>query len=110
VTRSPNLGVGERLEGGFFFSSCVFGVDSGLSSVHLDTGLSMQVLFEGGKGFVFLLTNGKAQSALLLFLLSLEGGKEFFFFILPYLPRCLHGVPSKFLACCHMFPKFTMCS
>ncbi len=102
MTRSPNLGVGERLEGGFFFSSCVFGVDSGLSSVHLDTGLSMQVLFEGGKGFVFLLTNGKAQGALLLFLLGLEGAKDFFilFFIFPYLPRCLHGVPSKFLTCC----------
>jgi hypothetical protein len=54
-------------------------VDSGLSSVHLDTGLSMQVLFEAGGGFVFLSANGKGQGALFLFLLSLEGGKDFFF-------------------------------
>jgi hypothetical protein len=31
-----------------------------------------------GGGFIFLLTNGKAQGALLLFLLSLGGGKDFF--------------------------------
>jgi hypothetical protein len=58
VTRSPNLGVGGRLEGRFFFQA-IFGVDSGLSSVHLDTGLSMQVLFGGQGGFVFLSANGK---------------------------------------------------
>jgi hypothetical protein len=35
VSKSPNLGGGGRLEGRFFFQA-VFGVDSGLSSVHLD--------------------------------------------------------------------------
>ncbi len=35
----------------------------------------MQVLFgRGGGGFIFLSANGKAQGALLLFLLSLGGG------------------------------------
>ncbi len=59
MTRSPNSGVGGRLEGRSFLA--VFGEDSGLSSVHLDIGLSMQVLFWGGGGFVFLSANGKAQ-------------------------------------------------
>jgi hypothetical protein len=55
----------------------------------------MHVLFGEGGGFVFLSANGKAQGALLL---SLEGGKGFFFFfILPRFPMCSHGVPSKFL-------------
>jgi len=40
---------GVRLEGRFFFQA-VFGVESGLSSVYLDSGLSMQVLL--GKGVV----------------------------------------------------------
>ncbi len=80
MTRSPNLGVRGRLEGRFFLQE-LFGVDSALSSVqvHLDTGLSMQLLFGGRGGIVFLLTNGKAEGALLLFLLSLEGGKDFYF-------------------------------
>ncbi len=43
---SPNLGVGERLEGKFF-SQAVFGVDSGPSNVHLDIGFFVQVLFWG---------------------------------------------------------------
>ncbi len=104
MSRSPNLGGGGRLEGRFFCQA-VFGVDSGLSSVHLDTGLSMQVLFEGGGGFVFLSANGKGQGALFLFLLSLEGGKDFFFFILLYLLMCSHGVPSKVLMCCQYVPQ-----
>jgi len=92
VTRSPNLGVGGR-----FSFQAVFGVDRGLSSVHLDTGLSIQVLFGGGGGFVLLSANGNAQGALLL---SLEGGKDFYFilfFILPCFPLRSHAVPSKFL-------------
>jgi hypothetical protein len=92
---SPNLGVGGRLEGRFFFQA-IFSVHSGLSSVHLNTGLSMQLLSWGGGGFFFLSGNGKAQGASLLFLLSLEGGKDFFF-ILPCFPMCPHGVPSTFL-------------
>jgi hypothetical protein len=65
------LGVGGR-----FSFQAVFGVDRGLSSVHLDTGLSIQVLFGGGGGFVFLSANGNAQGALLL---SLEAGRIFYF-------------------------------
>ncbi len=42
-------------------------------------------------GFIFLSTNGKAQGALLLFLLSL-GGKKDFFSIFPYFPMCYHDV------------------
>ncbi len=66
-----------RLEvGGEVFFQAVFGVESGLSRVHLDTGLSMQVLFGtavggGGRGgFIFLSGNRRAEGALLLFLLS----------------------------------------
>ncbi len=73
--------------GGFIFQ-VVFGVESGLS---------MQVLFGrvGGR-FTFLSANGKAQGALLLFLLSLGDVKDFFS-IFPCFPMCSHGVPSKFL-------------
>jgi hypothetical protein len=50
----------------------------------------------GGGRFIFLSANGKAQDALLLFLLSLGGEKDFFS-IFPCFPMCFHGVPSKFL-------------
>jgi hypothetical protein len=50
----------------------------------------------GGGGFIFLSANGKAQGALLLFLLSLGGEKDFFS-IFPCFPMCSHSVPSKFL-------------
>jgi len=53
--------------GGFFFKM--------YSVWRVESGLSMQVLFgRGGGGFIFLSANGKAQGALLLFLLSLRGG------------------------------------
>jgi len=45
----------------------------------VDNGLSVQVLFGcRGGGFIFLSANGKAQGALLLFLLSLGGEKDIF--------------------------------
>jgi hypothetical protein len=47
VTRFPNLGVGGRLEGRFFFQA-VFGVDSGLSSVHLDMDFPCKFFLGGG--------------------------------------------------------------
>jgi hypothetical protein len=92
-------GGGGRLEGRFFFSSCIWcgGCGEWTVHVHLDSGLSMQVLFgRGGGGFIFLSTNGKAQGALLLFLLSLGGGRDFFS-IFPCFSMCSHTVPSKFL-------------
>jgi hypothetical protein len=55
-------------------------VESGLSSVHLDTGhWTFHASFIGGDGgeggrFIFLSANRKGQSALLLFLLSFGGG------------------------------------
>jgi len=61
--------------GGFFFL-VVFGVENGLSSVHLDTRHStFHASFIGGGGgegggFIFLSTNRKGPGALLLFLLS----------------------------------------
>jgi len=78
----------ERLEGRFFFSSCI-GVESGLSSVHSNIGhwtfhASFIGVNEGeGGGFIFLLANRKGQGALLLFLLSVcvwggGGGGVFF--------------------------------
>jgi hypothetical protein len=103
VTRSPNLGVGGR-----FSFQAVFGVDRGLSSVHPDTGLSIQVLFGGGGGFVFLSANGNAQGALLL---SLEGGKDFIFFHVALFPHCIPMVfPLSSYWVLNMFSKFTMCS
>jgi hypothetical protein len=63
------------LEGRFFFQ-VVFGVESGLSNVHLDTRhWTFHASFiagarGGGAGFIFLSANRKAQGALLLFLLS----------------------------------------
>jgi hypothetical protein len=50
---------------------------------------------QGGGGFIFISANGKGQGALLIFLLSLGGGKDFFS-IFPCFPMCSHGVPSKF--------------
>ncbi len=50
--------------------------------VHLDSGqwtFHASFIWAGGGGFIFLSANGKAQGALLLFLLSLGGGKDFFF-------------------------------
>jgi hypothetical protein len=46
---SPNLGVGGRLEGRFLFQA-VFGVDSGLSSVHLSGHWTFHASFIGGGG------------------------------------------------------------
>jgi hypothetical protein len=46
---------------GFFFQA-VFGVESRLFSVYLDSGLFMKVLFRrGGEGFVFLSANGRPK-------------------------------------------------
>jgi hypothetical protein len=60
-----------------FFLQPVFGVESGLSSVDLDTGhWTFHASFIGGGrgvgrgGFIFLSANRRAQGALLLFLLS----------------------------------------
>jgi len=64
---------GGRLEVRFFFQA-VFGVESGVSSVYLDSGLFMQDLQGGGAG---------SGCVLLLFLLSLGGGKGFFFSFFP---------------------------
>ncbi len=50
----------------------------------------------GWGGFVFLSANGKAQGALLLFLLSLGCEKDFLNIFLCF-PMCSHSVPSKFL-------------
>ncbi len=64
-----------RLEGRFSFQA-VFGVESGMSSVHLDIRhWTFHASFIGGGkgeggGFIFLLANRKGQGALLLFLLS----------------------------------------
>jgi len=61
---------------GDFFFQVVFGVESGLSSVHSDIGhWTFHASFIGGSGgegggFIFLSTNRKGQGALLLFLLS----------------------------------------
>jgi len=87
---------------GVFFFQVVFGVDSGQWTFHAS------FIWAQGGGFIFLSANGKAQSALLLFLLSLGGEKDFFS-IFPYFPMCSHGVPSKFLMVPNVFPKFTMC-
>jgi len=88
-----------RLKGRFFFQA-IFGVESGLSSVHSDTGhWTFHVSFIGGEGggFIFLSANRKGQGALFLFLLNWGGGtKDFFFSFLCFL-MCSHGVPSKFL-------------
>ncbi len=53
----------------------------------------------GGGGFIFLSANGKAQDALLLFLLSwgVGGGQKDFFPIFPCFPMCSDGVSCKFL-------------
>jgi hypothetical protein len=79
---SLGVGVVRGWRGGFFFQ-VVFGVESGLSMSTwiVDSGLSIQVLL-GGARFIFLSANGKAQGALLLFLLSLGGEKDFFSFFL----------------------------
>ncbi len=84
------------MEGRFFFQA-VFGVKSGWSNVHFDTGLFiifMQVLFGAGgrRRICFLSANGKAQGALFLFL----GGWEGFFFHFSLFPNVLHGVPNGF--------------
>jgi hypothetical protein len=83
---------GGGCRGGFCFKLYL----SGLSSAHLDSRLSMQVLLGRGGGlgggFVFLSANGKAQGALLLLLLSLGAGKDFFFSFFP-VSQC---VPTMF--------------
>ncbi len=86
---SARVGVVGGWRGGFFFQA-VFGVDSGQWTFHAS------FICARGGGFIFLSANGKAQGALLLFLLSLGGGKDFFS-IFPCFPMCSHGVPSKFL-------------
>jgi hypothetical protein len=63
----------------------------------------MKVLFRrDGGGICFPFNQWKAQGAFLLFLLSLGGGKGFFFFIFPCFSMCSHGVPSKFLMTVHL--------
>jgi hypothetical protein len=82
-------GGGGRLEWRFFFQA-VFGVECEQWTFHAS------FIWARGGGFFFLSANGKAQGALLLFLLSL-GGKKDFFSIFPCFPMCSHNVPSKFL-------------
>jgi len=92
--------------GGFFFSSCIW-CGEWTVHVHLDNGqwtFHASFIWARGGGFIFLSANGKAQGALLLFLLSLGGGKDFFS-IFPCFPMCSHGVPSKFLMVSHYVPQ-----
>jgi len=64
------VGVVGGWRGGFFFQ-VVFGVESGQWTFHASF---IWAPGGGGGGFIFLSANGKAQGALLLFLLSLGGG------------------------------------
>jgi hypothetical protein len=73
----------------------VFGVENGVSSVYLDSGLSMQVL------------GGGAGRAVPLCLFSWGGGKGFFF-IFPCFPMCFHDVPSKFLMSSQYVPQHVL--
>jgi len=87
---------GGRLEGRFFFKLClVWRVDCPVFTWTVDFPCKFY-WGGGGEGFVCLSANGKAQSALLLFLLSL-GGRKGCFFIFPCFPMCSHSVPPKFL-------------
>jgi hypothetical protein len=72
------LGLG-GWKGGFCFQA-IFGVESGLSSVHSETGLLMQVLL-GVRG-EDLVGGGKTED---------------FFFSFPLFLMCSCDVPSKFL-------------
>jgi hypothetical protein len=78
------------LEGRFFFQA-IFGVKSGLSSVHLDGGLSMKVLGGGGARICFPFSQWEG-SRCLAFILFKFGGREgfcFHFALIPNVfPRC----------------------
>jgi hypothetical protein len=90
-------GGGGRLEGRFFFKLyLVWRVDSRCPLGQSIVDFPCKFYLGAGGGFIFLSANGKAQSALLLFLLSLGGEKDFFS-IFPCFPMCFHNVPSKFL-------------
>jgi len=80
----------------FFKLYLVWRVDSPCPLGHWTVDFPCKFYLGRGEGFIFLSANGKAQGALLLFLLSLGGGKDFFS-IFPYFPMCSHDVPSKFL-------------
>jgi hypothetical protein len=78
---SARVGVVGGWRGGFFFSSCIW-CEKWTVHVHLDNGhwtFHASFIWARRGGFIFLSANGKAQGALLLFLLSLGGGKDFFF-------------------------------
>ncbi len=94
MTRFPNLGVGGRLEGRFFFQA-VFGVDSGLSSVHLDMDFPCQFFFGEENLFSFQAIGRPKVPCFYSFQVWRAG--RIFFFILPCFPMCSHGVRSKFL-------------
>ncbi len=81
------------MEGRFFFQA-IFGVESGQSMSTWTVDFPCKFYLGTGGGFIFLSANGKAQAALLLFLLSLGGGKNFFS-IFPCFPMRSHGVPSR---------------
>jgi hypothetical protein len=62
---------------------------------------------EGGEGFVFLSANGKAQGALLLFLLNL-GAKSVFFSFSPVSQCVLTVFPPKFLMGSQYVPQHVL--
>jgi hypothetical protein len=75
------LSLGAWGDGRFFFQA-VFGVESGPCPLGQWTFHTSFIGRGEGGGFVFLSANGKTQGALLLFLLSFEGKKDFF----PFFP------------------------
>ncbi len=80
----------------FFKLYLVWRVKSGQWTFHAS------FIWERAGGFIFLSANGKAQGALLLFLLSLGDGKDFFFHfsLFPNMfSQCSLLVPNGFLIC-----------
>ncbi len=98
---SPNLGVGGRLEGRFFFQA-VFGVDSGLSSFHLDTGLFHASFILGGMRICFPFRQWEGPRCLDFTPFKL-GGREGFFFHFALFPNVFPWgslfVPNRFSIC-----------